>query len=116
MTATEPTVAEAVREWPVEKKQAVLLALLREAIEINGGRGLIPVEDESGALFGYYVPPLAAQEEYKKDAPKLTPEQRGDLQRRAEKPGRLFTLEETLEWFQEADAAGSPEGQLSATG
>ncbi len=51
---------EYVRNLPPEEKQAVFLALLREALQYNGDTGLLPVEDENGKAFGYYVPQKAA--------------------------------------------------------
>jgi hypothetical protein len=57
-----PTVSptELVRAMGPEDKQAVFLFLLREALALHGDRGLLPIEDESGQAFGYYVPPKAA--------------------------------------------------------
>jgi hypothetical protein len=53
---------ELVRAMTPEDKQAVFLVLLREALQIHGDRGLLPIEDEDGKMFGYYVPPEAAKE------------------------------------------------------
>ena len=55
------SLAEYVRGLSPEDKQVVFLALLREALEFNGDSGLLPIEDEAGKPFGYYVPPKAAQ-------------------------------------------------------
>lgn len=47
-----------------EVKQEVLIALLRELIEINGGNGLIPFNLPNGESLGHYVPPAAAMAQY----------------------------------------------------
>ena len=52
---------EYIRTLPPEEKQAVFLALLREALQFHGDTGLLPIEDENGMPFGYYVPPTAAK-------------------------------------------------------
>ncbi len=52
---------EYVHTLPPDEKQAVFLALLREALQIHGDAGLLPIEDEDGTPFGYYVPPTAAK-------------------------------------------------------
>lgn len=62
---SEPKVSaspvEYVRSLEPDDKQAVFVSLLREALAINGDSGLLPIEDENGNPFGYYVPPNAAQ-------------------------------------------------------
>src|SRR5437899_10688037 len=73
---------EYVKGLPPEDKQAVFLALLREALQINGDRGLMPVEDEDGKSFGYYVPPQIAAAHAQATEPKLTPEREAELARR----------------------------------
>jgi hypothetical protein len=55
-------VLEYVRSLPPEEKQAVFLALLREAIKGNGPRSLLPIDDENGKPFGYYVSADAARD------------------------------------------------------
>ena len=56
-----PSPSDFVRSLTPEDKQSVFLLLLREALAINGDAGLLPIEDESGDQFGYYVPPKAAR-------------------------------------------------------
>jgi hypothetical protein len=80
-TAT-PTPVDYVRGLPPQDKQAVFLALIREIILVNGEKGLIPVDDESGLPFGYYVPPEAAAAIADRDLPKLTPEREQELRER----------------------------------
>jgi hypothetical protein len=53
--------AEFVRLLSPEDKQAVFLTLLREALELNGDSGLLPIEDEDGKPLGHYVPTRAAR-------------------------------------------------------
>ena len=73
-TAT-PTAVDYVRGLPPQDKQAVFLALIREIIQVNGEKGLIPVDDEHGLPFGYYVPAEAAAAMADRELPKLSPEQ-----------------------------------------
>lgn len=75
--------AEYVRALSDEEKGHVLIALLRELIEINGGgKGLIPIDTPEGESLGYFVPPLAARARFEKYGPKLTPERERELARR----------------------------------
>ena len=58
-----------------DRKHTLLVALLREAMHLNGDTGLLPVEDEDGRPFGYYVPPKAAAELFQANGPKLSPDE-----------------------------------------
>jgi hypothetical protein len=85
-TAGPPQISpvEFVKSLPPEAKQAVFLALLREALQYNGDCGLLPIDDESGKPFGYYVPPKAAAELFERNGPKLTEEEEREIDRRIE--------------------------------
>ena len=80
-TATaEPPVAakplspvEHVRRLPGEDKQAIFLALLREAVSWNGDAGLMMIEDEDGKPFGYYTPQRVAEEQWDKLVAEMPP-------------------------------------------
>lgn len=87
-TATPPSAVDYVRALQPEEKQAVFLALLREALTENGDTGLLPVDDEDGNPFGYYVPPKAAEEIAQHELPKLSAEREKEL---AERLTRLHT-------------------------
>jgi hypothetical protein len=52
---------EFVRGLSPEDKEDVFLLLLRELIDLNGGKGLIPIQTPDGKALGYYVPPEAAR-------------------------------------------------------
>jgi len=56
-----PTPAEFVAALAPDDKHAVFLALLKDALSANGDSGLLPVHDEAGQPFGYYVSPKAAE-------------------------------------------------------
>jgi hypothetical protein len=47
-----PSPVEYVSRLSPDDKHAVLLALLREAMALNGDTGLLPVEDEDGRTLG----------------------------------------------------------------
>lgn len=76
------TPAEFVQRLSPDDQHALFLALLREALALNGDTGLLPVEDEDGRMFGYYVPPKAAEEIYRLHGPQLTEEQEREIDAR----------------------------------
>ena len=76
------SVVEFVRSLQPDEKQVVFLTLLREALAENGDTGLLPIDDENGKSFGYYVPPKAAEELYRLRGPKLSEEREQELDRR----------------------------------
>ena len=82
------TPVDYVKALPPEDKQAVFLSLLREALAENGDAGLLPVDDENGKPFGYYVPPKAAAEMAERELPKLSPEREREM---ADRLTRLHT-------------------------
>lgn len=96
---------EYVRSLSPEGKQAVLLELVREMIQMNGSRGLIPVEDEAGASLGYFVPPEAADEIAAKRLPTISDEQREITRRALATPDQTFDVIEFLEECRREDEA-----------
>ena len=103
-----PSPVEYVRGLSPEDKQAVFLALLREAIAYNGDAGLLPVEDEDGKAFGYYVPPKAAQELFDRYGPKLTEEDHERTRKALASLDSTFSFDEFMEELRREDEA---EGQ-----
>jgi hypothetical protein len=91
---------EYVRGLPPEDKQAVFLALLREAVAENGDTGLLPVDDEDGKPFGYYVPPKAAGELYRLYGPQLTEEEEQEIDCRIKNPQLTIPATEVIADFQ----------------
>ena len=89
-------VIEYIRGLPFEAKQVALLTLLREAMEVNGDTGLLPIDDEQGNPFGYYVPPKAAAERTDRYGPKLTAEQEQEIERRVEKRNTAMPMSEVI--------------------
>ena len=71
-----------VKSLSLEDKQAVLVALLREAIQINGVDTPMPIEDESGQPMGYYLPPKPAELQVENVGPRLTPEEHTKIEQR----------------------------------
>ncbi len=105
-TATTPTTTTApasavdyVRALQPEEKQAVFLALLREALTENGDTGLLPVDDEDGNPFGYYVPPKAAEELYRLHGPQLTEAEEQEIDRRINNPQPGIPIAEVIADF-----------------
>lgn len=56
-----PSPTEFVSALSPDDKHALFLLLLKEALVTNGDTGLLPIDDEEGRPFGYYVPPKAAE-------------------------------------------------------
>ena len=90
------TLLESVRALSPDDKHIVFMALLREALEMNGDTGLLPIEDEDGRGFGYYVPPKAAEARYKLYGPQLTEEEEAELDRRLRDPGPVQSIQEVI--------------------
>lgn len=106
---TTPNAVEYVRALSPDDQEAIFVYLLKELIRMNGGEGLIPLETENGEPMGYYVPPKVAAEEFEKRGPKLTAEQRAEIQRRIDNPGKTFSFEEMKEWLREEEPVASLE-------
>jgi hypothetical protein len=98
---------EFVRSLPPEEKQAVFLALLREAIQLNGDTGLLPIEDEDGNPFGCYLPPKAIAARAEALLPKMSQEREAELAKRQNEPNRMLTTDELREWLKQATPAQS---------
>jgi hypothetical protein len=109
--ATVPTTANGTNGSPVsavdyvralsdDDKGHVLIALLRELIEVNGGgKGLISIDTPEGESLGYYVPPKAAEARFALYGPKLTPEREVELARRLKNPGPTIPIEQVIAEF-----------------
>ena len=95
----EQTLLESIRALSPEDKEVIFLAILREALAINGDTGLLPIEDEDGKPFGYYVPPKAAEVRAKLYGPQLTEEEEAELDRRLRDPGPTQTIQEVVAYF-----------------
>lgn len=93
---SEASLLESVRALSPEDKQVVFLALLREALEINGDTGLLPIDDEEGRSFGYYVPPKAAEERYKLYGPQLSEAEEAEIAERVRNPGPAIPLSDVI--------------------
>ena len=108
-TSTEPASAavEYARALPPEAKRAVFLALLREAIQVNGDTGVMPVEDEDGNPFGCYLSSRAVAARADQSLPRLSAEREAELARRQGEPGRLLTEDELRTWLKQATPAQS---------
>jgi hypothetical protein len=78
-------------------KHALLLALLREAIDLNGETGPIPIDDGAGQMFGYYVPQKAAEAIYETHGPKLTEAEEEEIDRRLANPGPAVPIQEVID-------------------
>jgi hypothetical protein len=96
-----------VRSLSPEEKQAVFLALLREALQLQGGEGPLPIEDEDGNPFGCYLPPKAVAARAEAALPKMSPEREAELAKRQNEPGRMLTEDELREWLKQATPAQS---------
>lgn len=110
-TATPFQAVEFARALSPEAKQAVFLALLREAVEENGDTGLLPVEDEDGNPFGYYLPPKAVAARAEALLPHPSAEREAELARRSANPGKWLTADELRARLTTAEPAETPAPQ-----
>jgi hypothetical protein len=107
---TNGSAVDYVRALSPEEKQAVFLALLREALAENGDTGLLPVDDEDGKPFGYYVPPKAAAEIAERELPKLSPEREKELTDRLTRLNTAIPISQVItEFKQRAERLQSPQ-------
>jgi hypothetical protein len=76
------------------EKHAIFMALLREAVGLNGENGLLPIEDEKGESYGYFVPPKAAADLVRRSVPSQTDADQERTRRALESLDDTFTLGE----------------------
>lgn len=94
---------EYVRALPPEEKEAVLAELIREAIQINGGQGLISIQAPSGESLGYYVPPAVAEQALKRVGIMLSDEDRERTRDALANPDQTFDMTTFLEELREEE-------------
>ncbi len=105
--ASKASPLEYVRSLDADQKHAVFMELLREAVELNGENGLLPIEDVNGDSYGYFVPPKAARALFERAIPNLTDEERERSRRAIANLDRTFDMDEFLNSCQVADAKPS---------
>ncbi|MFO0851129.1 MAG: hypothetical protein U0871_21620 [Gemmataceae bacterium] len=98
-----PSPVDYVRQLSPEDKQAVFLSLLREAVELNGEKSLLPIEDETGRPFGHYVPPAVADAQLRAVLPPLDPEREAAIRQALATPDRTFDMNEFLDELSRED-------------
>ena len=99
--ATRVSPVDYVRSLPLEDQEEIFVALLRDVIAFNGGKGLIPIETPDGDSLGYFVPPEAADARAEGYLPKFTPEEEAELARRHADPGPSIPIQD---WIEELNA------------
>lgn len=96
MTATEAPLLETIRNSSPSAKAAILAHLIRERIEERADGNPIQITDESGERIGTIVP--AVHVETKSHIPpRLTPEQKAELDRRFQNRDKALSVEEMLQ-------------------
>jgi hypothetical protein len=101
-----PSPVEYVGGLPVEDQEAILFFLVRELVAANGETGWIPVTAPDGHL-GSFLPAKAEQERFDRLGPTLTPEERAEMRRRIDHPGRCVSFEEMLQTLREDGPAAT---------
>jgi hypothetical protein len=96
-------IAALIRSWSPDEKEAALLELTREAMELRGGKLVVPVREQNGELLGYYVPSAVAESHLKVTLPKLTPEQMERTRAALANPDQTFDMEEFMEELSRED-------------
>ncbi len=61
MTATEPTTADLLSTLSPEAKDELLVALLRELMQIQGDQGQLSLVTEQGEFIGTFLPPAVVK-------------------------------------------------------
>jgi hypothetical protein len=110
MTATDVNnPVEYVRNLSPEDQDQVLLTLLREAVRIYGNMGQIPIKDEEGKPFGYYIPQGASEYRTARFIAEMPPEVREQMLKPLPPdfdPNNTFEFEELInEPLEQAGAA-----------
>ena len=97
---------ELVHSMPPEEKEAVLMLLLKELIEINGGEGMILLNMETEDL-GIYLPPKAAAALFERPGgPELTPEQEIEMAARMSRLDQgSIPIEQAIEELRQKEMA-----------
>lgn len=106
MSSSAPTrpPLDFIRRLPPADKQAVFLALLREAVEIHGDSDLMPILDEHGQFFGCYVSPKASSHQFQTLAATLTPQERERTEQALANLDRTFEITALFKELQQEDA------------
>ena len=78
-------------------------SLLREAMQSHGDTGLLPIDDEEGKAFGYYVPPKAAAEQFRSLLPTLKLEDRKTTAAALASLDKTFGMSEFLDELKRED-------------
>ena len=94
-----------VQSLSLDDKQAVLVALLREAIQINGDDAPMPIEDESGQSMGYYLPPTPTKLQVENVGPRLTTEEQTKIEQRLHHLDDAIPIREVIADFKQRLAA-----------
>lgn len=101
--ATGRPVIDYLRTLTAEEKDAALAELIREAIRVSGGRGLIPVTAPDGESLGFHVPPAAAAGHPRALLPALSAEQRAVTAAALADPPRTFDMSAFLDDLSRGD-------------
>lgn len=81
MTATDPTAADLLRTLSPEAKEELLIGLLRELIELQGGHRQISFDLPGGEYLGYFVPPELARVQAEASLAEMPPKVREAMTR-----------------------------------
>ena len=103
-TQKRPTPVEYVSRLTGDDQEAIFFYLVRELIRDSAPAEMIPLADGAEQL-GYLLTVQGAQAQFERYGPKLTAEDRAELQRRLDNPDQCewLTTEELLAALREAD-------------
>ena len=103
------TPVEYVSRLTGDDQEAIFFYLVRELIRENGEYGWIPIATDT-EHFGSFLPAKGERELFERRGPKLTEEERAELQRRMDNPDQCqwLTTEELLAELDAADPIPPP--------
>jgi hypothetical protein len=76
-------------------------------MQSHGDTGLLPIDDEEGKAFGYYVPPKAAAEQFRSLLPILKPKDRQTTAAALASLDQTFEMNSFLDELKQEDARPS---------
>lgn len=110
--AAPPTLTpvEWVKTLPVEAREAILMELLKELIEVRGGRGRVDIATNETDYIGYFVSAEAERRDAERWMPEHDPAWEAELDRRSREGPHIPAQQMIAELRAEAARLGASHG------